>query len=159
VYCLGCLGLVALAFIALAGIGMYQARKMMSPPITAATLPSVMPAGVPLYPRFTLVENESRQIQKTIPSRSGAGGYQITALTFTCPDPVFVVGPWYQRALASKGWRGRPSPQNPGAYVLDSSHTMIVLSDSKRKMNGQPLVTMVITRGVPGTTSPRQPGP
>lgn len=165
-YCLGCLGLAVLAFVALAGFGMYQARKMMGPPITAATLNAALPPGVPIYPRFTLVESGSRHMKLPIPGAAGRGTPQMVMLTFTCPDPLSTVGPWYQKALAPQGWTGGVSPTQPGQYQLQRGTTTMVLQEAKQP--GQQLITMVVASAPsappPATSAPPRatfpaPGP
>jgi hypothetical protein len=123
-YCLGCMGVVAVIVIIGIVFMVTQVKKAMGP-ITAANVQSVLPPGVPIYPGFTLVEQQSRSVR--LPSKGSAT--RAAFLSFRTGADMSAIGPWYKKQLVPQGWVGGASPTDPNSYQFKKGNTMITMQE------------------------------
>jgi hypothetical protein len=140
-YCLGCMGVVAVIVIIGIVFVASQVKKAMGP-ITTANVQSVMPAGVPIYPGFTLVEQQSRSVR--LPSKGAAT--RAAFLSFRTGAEMSAIGPWYKKQLTPQGWIGGASPTDPNQYQFKKGNTMITMQE--KPSPGTRICGMSIIQGV-----------
>jgi hypothetical protein len=135
-----------LAIVAVIGIFVMvnRVKKAMGPPITAATVQSVLPPGVPLYPGLVIMEEGSRSI--TLPSKSNNS--RMVVLTFRTNEPMTTIGPWYKTRLNQQGWVGGVSPTDANLYQFKKGDTALNLQERPGK-GGQNVLSMNIVQGLP----------
>lgn len=82
--------------------------------ITSAAVPSILPEGVPVYPRFMLDESATHRHQELMvladrQARETPSTREQT-LIFVCPDSIEQTSRWYAERLVPQGWQAQSIP-------------------------------------------------
>jgi hypothetical protein len=147
--CLGCLGQAIVVAIILGVIVAAKVKKAAGPPITAATYRQEFPAGVPIYPGFTLDEAMTNGM------RFGGGfvglvpksGLKLRMMAFKSTKGVNVIGPWYKAKLVPQGWKvtGTSTREEQSSWQFEKDDTSFIVSDNGKQ---QGFIMVMIGHGM-----------